>query len=357
MRGLKFFSLAAIMFMLMSVSALAAYDYQMDYVCEDDDCRQGHQITWIFTYKNHGGKVLALYKINLKTPSGSSIAHYEDIFEIAPSETRTLNFTSVLPAPNTDNEVVYNICFTRKVDYDDWWALGYEVNRSEFIDKNLEFCYDDNYTLPVKPANYCPGTLYCGDDEVCINTRCTKLNCSECQFPRNHSCHDFECCTPGMCNDASTCINNTCTPLVCRDNEVIMDHHCVDMECTPDEYKSGFFCIKLNCADDEKAVDHRCIKLYCGKRQVIKDHECVDVLCHFFQKAEDGSCRTDYFRIAFLALIVLVVVISPFILINHKRKNDLYRHQRHCPKCGAVLGPRDSFCYKCRYDLKSGEKL
>lgn len=343
----------ACIFIFFSQGSLAAPNFDMEHECENNDCQEGHSINWLLVYDNQGGDVLQLEKVTLKhAVTGKEIAFTEQTFEVGPREQRTLNFSSILPAPDAKNRLFYNVCFTRKVGYEEWSALGYEVNNTQFRNRLIDYCFDDNFTLEMKPANYCRATEECADSEQCLGFRCTDLGCTDCQYVENHTCIDYGCCTSETCEDKEHCLNNTCQVLECTATEVIVNHECIDMECAPDEYKYENSCIELDCANDERAVDHRCVKLYCKRNEIIKDHECVSLYCPMFRKVKDDACATDWLSILIAIFVVGALIIAPVWFSKHGSKKKLSRHQRHCPECDSVLGPRDTFCYNCKMDLK-----
>jgi len=134
-------------------------------------------------------------------------------------------------------------------------------------------CKKFGYDKPMKNHKCvdCERDSDCEEDEYCYyvdidiyGNRCKKLPCGYCEYPKNHECVKYECCSDSDCNLGYECKNHECV---------------LKVECTKDS----------QCSYDEKCSNYKCIKLSCGYCEHIENHECVKYEC-----CDDSDCLSGY---------------------------------------------------------------
>lgn len=366
---------------------LVSASYNITYKCQDNVCIKGQTAEWLIEIYNEGSSTVEYTAVELRNSADDSIIAILDIpyeplkddrgelIVIRAYSKANTTLMDTLPSPNGENMLTYHLCFTKTVPGD---AHTY---RNQGI-YELRHCYNMNETMPLFE---CIKNEYCDDDSYCVNNKCIKLDCSECQYIEKHKCIDYKCCSNDDCNLNETCIGNSCEVLDCNaikeqanetgksgeeeidagdmeDNkatqpdqrlyvvnhacssepcaqdEIIADYACVKANCNEDEFISKYACAKLNCGFDESILNHICQKLKCKEGEGIIDHACTPLECAddeaiinyactkldciFFQKAESHSCLINTNLIIESVFLIIIVFL---LVLDIKKYNGKHR--------------------------------
>lgn len=356
----KWMLLLAVLFLINS-ALVSSYFYEISHNCSEDVCIEGQNAEWYVTIFNRGTLTLEYSKIELlNSLNNSQIAVYDSGFQplsiergdtilVSPMQKATVRLNGTLPKANFGKMLIYYPCFTTVTPNDDWTHR--QKNIYEIIN-----CYDSNESMPLLQ---CISDSDCRSDESCINNKCSKLKCNDCQYISNHSCKSFSCCISDHCKNNEFCANNTCFKLDCKEEEYLFNHSCMNLSCSQtqaiinhacnevncsfDEFMINHKCQKLNCsynehivdnacallqcAEEEKPGNHTCIALKCSFNETISNHECSSLDCYFFQRIENHKCISDkpliYRLIAELTAVILIIL---FIVLDVKKY--LFAHKK-----------------------------
>ena len=336
--------------------------YDIEYKCPNNNCWKGSDASWVINITNSGSDVITITRIKLvEKKQERTFAEY--LYEgpdpaiyissgggikITPLKKAIVELNGTIPSYLTENNLVYYPCFTFSVKTDDWQYKLYDIT-------SVEHCY--NSTPEVMPAISCLDNDDCAKDEYCVDRLCKKLNCTECQYIKDHKCFTYRCCLSFQCSSNQYCFDHECINLDCSPTQTIYNHSCVDINCSRDEriinkkcvkldcgpdegfvnhecvplncsYDEYFFnhsCAKLECLPDETPVMHSCVKLDCLDNETAINHSCISLECYFFQDIKEHSCINNANRIITLSIELLAIItivtflILDFLKIEHSR--------------------------------------
>ena len=356
MKSTALFVVLALCLVVLSPSVLA-YSFTINATCQEDFCIEGQSMQWDIDLQNRGDKKFSITSIKLFDETNQQIlagqnytydpfnTDYGDYIRLHIGEDKEVLLASEVPSPSPENEILYYPCFTidkgtRDLPQTDFPYTGEYLN---------EQCFKNNEPLKVYQ---CLENRHCPQDSTCMETRCVKLSCGECQHATNHSCQDHECCSSHQCSSTQDCVdhkcvnlkcayneqpfnntcipleceiyqgykNNSCVPLLCDADEGYINHSCRIITCRDDEHLLNHTCQKLNCAFDHYAEDNKCKPLGCKHDETFVDHTCVPLTCNFFFKKIANNCVLDrqiIFRFSLEFLIIILIVL--FFLLDLKK--------------------------------------
>jgi hypothetical protein len=149
-----------------------------------------------------------------------------------------------------------------------------------FISTNNELTMGGNFTIEfayykttslfslakLKFAVECPGLKcfsdnMCREEEACVDSHCTYLNCDECHLPQFHTCDS-------KCDDHNPCTKDICSKGACT-NEYVGGNCCVkDEQCNDKLICTTDYCQANKCYNDPvvcKKADDKCVFAVCGE--------------------------------------------------------------------------------------------
>ncbi len=333
-----------LLFLALFLSAIVYADDFVSLELSCEHCIPNHVTNWTLSIKNNGEKMIDLHEVQIKkNRTDETVLSFLDPVEINPGFDHLFSIRKKIPYPNNSNLLILYPCLTLEPDIEHWGSSG----------KRLQHCYKD-ILLTVRTTD-CYVDDDCLTDQYCEDMDCIRLNCSYCQFAKDHVCVDYGCCKDDECPKNKAClgheckdlnclpeeymVNHTCQETPCKKDEGIIDFSCVRLDCGQDEYiknhecvslgcneTQGYFnhtCIELNCSYDEAYHDHTCVKLNCSDEQTWIKHQCADLNCLFFMKAEEHECRINSSLVLFLFLLFMIY----FLIMLNVRKY-LFIHNR-----------------------------
>ena len=182
-----------------------------------------------------------------------------------------------LPEPQKNNLLTYNFCLKTVTPITTWEEVG----------PTTEYCYKESKTVDMID---CLSDNDCISDEYCLDKRCTKLKCSQCQYPEQHKCNDYACCENSQCSLNQQCLNHECNNLDCPPDEFTVNNQCSKFPCNTGEIISNFTCIKAKCSEDEHIVNYSCTKLDCNFNEGIIDNRCIQLICNDNEGYVNNTC-------------------------------------------------------------------
>ncbi|MDD5086414.1 MAG: hypothetical protein PHV16_01550 [Candidatus Nanoarchaeia archaeon] len=346
----------AILFLIaLSSQMVFAYFFDVSHNCQEDNCIEGQEINWTFSFQNAGNNELKIVSVEIFNPINQSVisgvyfdydvadSSKNDYFSVIPGTKKNLIISDYVPKQNSVNKLVYAPCITTILD----------PTVAKYLDDRYyeTKCYE-NKTIDIFECVY---NRHCKDNEVCTLRKCVKIECEDCQYILNKECVDYDCCSTEDCGKGESCISHKCTKLNCSYDEMVVNNTCVKLDCSYDEYAfehecikleceddEGMFnhtcikleceddehifeheCIKLDCSYDEKPFNHTCIKLECEEWESPLNHECVEIECGFLKKRQDNGCILDTdFILKLLLEIAIVIIIIILFLIDIKMRRE-----------------------------------
>jgi hypothetical protein len=330
-----------VLIIIFSYTCSAIEPISLKLECENDYCVPGRVTEFNFSIKYEGKDSLSIlgYRI-IDAITGKDI--YSNIEEnpqtIYPQLSYINSVRKEIPPANVGDKLILHSCITSVPDMDSWGKAG----------RSIVYCYNDlNLTFNITE---CLENSDCKDDSTCIDKKCVKLNCSYCEYTKNHECNKYQCCKNIECNKEESCINhecsklscledeyiinNTCTKTVCRPEEGIIDYSCVTLNCNFDEYITNHECVSLDCKDNEGffnhtcqefncsynkyALNHTCTKLNCTNKQGYFNNSCFNLKCGIFKLAEEHECRINSYLIIYPFLIFMIYFLVKINIQKYK---------------------------------------
>jgi hypothetical protein len=275
---------------LLVIDFLEAYPYEISHKCRETPCIEGDDMSWNINITNRGEQDLHFVSMRIiDSLKGSTVIGYNGTTEISPKKKKSIVINSSVPAANVNKSFVYSVCIAMKVPYETWDKLDDLTDEEAYVQRRLEYCYKYNHSFIVFK---CSRDEHCNLNEQCVDNRCQRILCLECQYIYNHKCIDYRCCKDEDCDIEESCKNNTCERIYCNEDEIIENHKCRRIECREDEFVLEKVCTPLNCKEDEAAINHSCVKLTCREDEIIINHSCTALECKEDEAAENHQCKS-----------------------------------------------------------------
>jgi len=353
-----------ILFALLLVSSVYGFDYKfytINYECEERFCVEGSNISFFVEIDNRGSEKIELIGIEMRDYENNTligqwntsyfplIDYRGDLFDIWPSQKKTMIVNMTLPEKNIPSGLRYYPCFNNAV----------RTPRIVVEEKyNLRHCYIDRPEFV--PMVDCIYNSACKSEEYCGANFCKKLKCDECEYINNHVCVEYECCDSDMCGKNQECTlnqcfdldcswnqkieNHICIDLNCNPNQLIIDNECVDANCKFDEYVFNYSCSKLNCKEtehifnhtckllncsyDEYLVNKTCQKLDCKFNQGYINNTCQNLDCQFYQNVINHACVNNRPLLIKMSIEMIILLLIGFLIYLDIKKYNIFRKNK-----------------------------
>jgi len=201
--------------------------------CLEIHCFPEGKMFWKINISNSETETIRINEIKIKDLEGTVVADYDIKTEIPFGENKVIVIEATVPQATNYTKFFYRPCFT---------FYKMQENKITVLD---ERCYDImNITVMPKPLIRCWKDSDCPESMFCSENLCFKLECSACQFIKEHKCIDYQCCSNSDCETDEFCNEHNCLKIDCKNDEFIKEHACE----------------KLKCEFNEKPVNHECVK-------------------------------------------------------------------------------------------------
>ena len=156
--------------------------------------------------------------------------------------------------------------------------------------------YPKYYTCKIQGTDYyCNRGIY----------RETTPTCGNCQYLKNNTCFDYECCSDSGCGANETCSNNQCTSLNCTSCQYAENHKCVNYECCNNtDCETNKTCVYNSCINISHACASSCDDRanwtidYCNETNGLCEHikivpYCGNLVCELDAGETNATCPSD----------------------------------------------------------------
>ena len=264
--------------------SLSAVYYSFNHTCSAEDCIEGSKA--VFSVNIRSDDSFVRYKsISIRElESNITIAVNNDLdLDVVPGQKVSDTLFGSIPPPTAGHTLIYRPCFK-------YIVLDSEKNALSPV---IESCGSDTISMTVIPLSdiSCYKTEDCEYYQYCHDFKCLLVECSECQYIKDHECIDYGCCRPSDCNENEACLEHECVELKCLDIETLENHACMMLDCAYDEKAENHECIELECLSDEKAENHECVKLDCAYNEKPQNNKCISLNCRNDEGYVNHECQ------------------------------------------------------------------